>query len=172
MARRRMTRRSGGKNRYSWHGFYMNTVITPADILLDVFKLYDPIDGDHNEEVVLQRTVIHMQCKNPDTVASGRIGFGLYLVERNAAGAMVSDCDPLGISSFDIEANWQLWHKNVDMSKHVSGQQPQIHEYEFNSKAKRKIEDPQMLVMLVRGDTASRWNYMFQARCLIKEGRF
>ncbi len=172
MPRRMARRAAGGKNRYAWHGFYQASALTPADTALDLFVLYDPIDADHQEEVVLERTIIHFQCHNPDTGGSTRIGFGLYLVEFDSAGVLTSDVDPLGVSAFDIEANWQLWHKIVDMPPAISGQQSIHYEYDFNSKAKRKIEDPRALVMLVQGATASRWRYMFQARCLIKEGRF
>ncbi len=171
---RRMARRSrsGGKNRYAWHGFYLNASIEPADTTLDVFVLYDPIDSDHQEEVVLERTIVHFQCSNTATAGTGRIGFGLYLVEFNAAGTITSDMDPLGTTGFDIEANWQLWHKVVDLPAATSGQNVQQFEYDFNAKAKRKIEDPKALILAVRGTTASRWRYMFQARALVKEGRF
>ncbi len=172
---RRMARRSGragGKNRYAWHGFYMATPLTPADTIEDVFVLYDAIDDDHQEEVVLERTIIHMQCSNPNTSAGGRIGFGLYLGTRNNAGAMSSDINTLGVSAFDVEANWQLWHKIVHMPQAISGQADVQYEYDFNAKAKRKIEDPQFLILVVRGDTASSWKYQFQARALVKEGRF
>ncbi len=167
-----MTRRSGGKNRYSWHGFNMSSPSTPADTALDVFILYDPLDNDHQEEVVLERTIIHFQCRNSDTTSFGRIGMGLYVVELNEGGTITSDADPLGIAAFDIEANWQLWHQIVDMPTHIAGQQPTVFEYQVNAKAKRKIEDPKALVMLVRGSAASVWTYQFQARCLVKEGRF
>lgn len=170
---RRMARgRKGGKPRYSWHGFYMNNPISPSDILTDVFVLYDPIDSDHQEEVVLQRTIIDMAVVNSDTVASGNIGFGLYLANRNSAAAMSSDIDPLGVTAFDVEANWQLWHHSVNLQKKVAGQSEIWQRFEFNSKAKRKIQDTQFLVMVIRGDTVDRWKYQFTARCLLLEGRF
>ena len=151
MARR--AGRSGGKDRYSWHGFSMVTPLTPANADINVFKLYDPIDGDHQEEVVLQRTIIHFQCRNSDTSSFGRIGMGLYLADRDSTGAMTSTIDPAGISAFDIEANWQLWHKIVDLPINIVGQQQRVFEYEVNIKAKRKIQDPKMLVICVRGTT-------------------
>lgn len=172
MAQRRRARGSGGKPRYSWHGFYQIAATSPGDALIDVFKLYDPIDDDHQEQVVLQRVVGHVQCENPATAGEGRIAMGVYLATRNAAGAMTSDIAPLAITGFDIEANWTLWHRSYYLPAAISGQQTIVYDYDFNIKAKRKIEDPQMLIFAIQGDTASRWKYMFQARCLMKEGRF
>jgi len=171
---RRMARRSrgAGKIRYAWHGFYMAGANAPADILLDVFKLYDPVDADHQEEVVLQRIVGNIQIENPATAGEGRIAFGFYLASRDAAGAMTSDIDPLAITAFDIEANWTLYRKAFYLPPAIAGQQPLQYVFDFNIKAKRKVEDPRMVVMAIRGDTASRWKYMFQSRCLVKEGRF
>ncbi len=150
----------------------MSTPLTPSDTALDVFVLYDPIDDDHQEEVVLQRTILHFQCSNPSTSAGGRIGFGVYVVQRDISGGITSSVDPLAIGAFDIEANWQLQHKIVQMPQAISGQHDVQYDYQIEVKAKRKIEDPRFLAVLVRGQAASTWKYMFQARCLVKEGRF
>ncbi len=172
MARRRSPGRRPGRVRYSWHGFYLAVPQLPADVLNRVFILYDPLDDDHQEEVVHERTILHVSYRNPNETTDSEVGIGVYLARRDSAGAMVSDIDPLGVSAFDIESNYTLFNQ-IDMlrTKDVDAAAPTI-EYTVNVKARRKIQDPSFLVVVVRVADASVIQFMFQARSLMREGRF
>ncbi len=163
--------RSGGKNRYAWHGFYQPTLIVPSDTNTDVFVLYDPIDDDHQEEVVLQRIRGWIQFQNTST-SGDNVGVGMYLARRDAAGAMTSDVDPLGNTAFDIEINQTLWLWQFDVPATATGTTREVYSQPFDIKAKRKIEDPDILVLVFDRATADRVGFQFTARCLLKEGRF
>ena len=146
----------------------------PADAVNRIFVLYDPIDDDHREEVVLERVILQYDVYQVGTTSTDGIGLGVYLARRNAAGAMVSDIDPLGFTRFDIESNNQLWRATHNFRPNDADGQPQSYRSpQINIKAKRKIEDPAFLVMVIRVDAAnSALQFTFNARALMKEGRF
>ncbi len=173
MARRARGARRPGKVRYSWHGFFMNTPLAPSDTLRDAFILYDPLDNDHQEEVVHERTIGTMWVRNPNTSVESVIGFGIYVVNADEARTIVLAPDPLGIAAFDIESNWTLWHHIVPMPiQTAAGGAVDYIRIDINVKARRKIQDPQMLALIVRGSANDRWRYQFAARTLVREGRF
>jgi len=175
MARRRHQgggARRAGRVRYSWHGFYLAVPQQPVDILNRVFFLYDPLDADHQEEVVLERTILHYTIIQPNESTTSEIGIGVYLARRDIAGAMISDIDPLGTTAFDIEANYTLFNKiHTFRAKDVDASAPFIDET-HEIKARRKIQDPAILVVVVRVADPSVLQFAFQARCLMREGRF
>ncbi len=174
MARRHGARGRPGRVRYSWHGFFMNTPLAPSDILRDIFVLYDPLDADHQEEVVHERTIGTMWVRNPNTSVESVIGFGIYVVNADDTRTVLNAPDPLGISAFDIESNWTLYNHIVPMpiQPAADGGSIQYLRFDINVKARRKVQDPQMVVMVVRGSAVDRWRYQFQARTLVREGRF
>ncbi len=169
-----MARRArGGKNRYAWHGFYLNSPAIPADANNDIFVLYDPIDDDHQEEVVLQRVVLHYSIAMVSAAVTSQYGIGVYLVRRDDAGSMVSDINPLGTTAFDIEQNNQLFNRTHFFRPNDADGQPQSLTQVVEVKAKRKIQDPAMLVVVTRvNGTDAAIQHQFTARCLVKEGRF
>ena len=173
MARRRTAgrARSGGKNRYAWHGFYLPGLEVPSDLLQDVFVLYDSDDADHQEEVVLERIRGRIQFQNTATSGDG-VGVGIYLVELDNAGGMTSDVDPLGTLSFDIENNSTLWLWQFDVPGTPSGTVRTSHFQDIDIKAKRKIENPQALVAVFDRLAIDRVGFQFTLRALVKEGRF
>ncbi len=173
MARRVFRRggRSGGKVRYAWHGFYQPTLIVPSDTNQDIFVLYDPIDDDHQEEVVLQRVRGWLQFQNTST-SGDSVAVGLFSAERTGAGALASDLDILGATGFDIENNNTLWLWQFDVPGTPTGTLRTVYEHTFDIKAKRKIEDPRFLVLVFDRATADRVGFQFTARALVKEGRF
>lgn len=173
MARRARSSRSGGRKarpRYTWAGFFLNGAQAPADTVEDLFVIYtaDLASGKQDTDVIHQRTIGNFWCKNPATAGSVDIGFGLYLAEVDAAGAVVSDIDVLGSTLFDIrDTNW-LWRGRAHMDALVSGLQAQYQHFVVDVKVKRRIRLPSILVWVVQGDQASRWTYFFDMRTLIK----
>ncbi len=170
MARSRRVARRPGRVRYSWHGFYQPIRVTTANTNLAVFLLYGSRDQDHQEEVVLERIV--GQFSWASSGATDTVGMGLYVVELDTANVLQSDVDPLGNSDFDIEQNNTLFLWQQVVPTVPSGQMPPIYTKDINVKARRKIQDPQALVLVEAPTTASRTNFQFNLRCLIREGRF
>ncbi len=149
--------------------------ICPPDTSNDVFVLYDPIDADHQEEVTLERIRGLMQIGNDGTDSTNggvRVSWGIYLATRNAAGAMTSGIDPRGVTAFDIEANWTLLTESVQMNAAIAGQQTPQTFSRIDVKGRRKIQDPRFLALVINSDIANRACFKFQARCLMREGRF
>jgi len=172
MARGRghMARRPG-RVRYSWHGFYLFTPLIPPDIFQDIFVLYDPIDDDHQEEVVLERIRGTITLRSESTNSTTH-AMGLYIANRNAGGTFPNPPDPEGVAAFDIESNWTLWHRFDNLAGEPSGQVADLRIINVDVKARRKIQDPQVLILVTDRGTASASSLQFDLRCLLREGRF
>ena len=169
--RKGRTGRGAGRVRYSWHGFFGPTPNSVA-ITNEVFVLYDPTDTDHQEEVVHERTIFEYAVKNNATAGAVQVGLGIYLVEFDAAGAMTTDIDPIGNTAFDIESNSTLYGAFYEFPAAIAGQQTETKRVLVEVKARRKIQDPKALVMVMRADIVSRAEVVFRARSLVREGRF
>ncbi len=165
--------RRAGRVRYSWHGFYQPTLISLDTLIPKIFVLYDPRDADHQEEVVHERTIgtLNVQISAASGVA---IGWGIYVVEGDGATPpnVPNAPDVLGVSSFDIEANWSLWHGAQDFAGTPAGLQRMTYKIPIDVKARRKIQDPQLLVLIVEAAVIDRGLFDFNARSLVREGRF
>ncbi len=169
----RHSRRSAarGRVRYSWHGFYLPTPSQPGDTLNDVFVLYDPLDDDHQEEVVHERTILHYTVVNP-SATTAVFGIGVYAARRDSAGGMVSDIDPLGNTAFDIESNNQLFNRTHLVRPQNTGAIESTFDVAVDIKGRRKIQDPAFLVLVTRVSVLTTCQFTFTARSLVREGRF
>ncbi len=163
--------RQAGRVRYSWHGFYQETPLTAADTAQDIFILYDPIDDDHQEEVVLERIRGTITTQSQAAQAT-TTSMGLYVAARDAAGTIPNPPDPTGVTGFDIEANWTLWHRFLHLAGTPTGTLEQSVIVDIDVKARRKISDPHVLMFVQDRSDASASSIQFDLRCLLREGRF
>ncbi len=170
--RRSYGRSSGRKPIFSWHGSFLAAAQTPADTLVDFHVLYDPreVGGENEATTTVYRVVGNGSIRNISTSANLIVGFGLYLVEQSAAGAVTTDVDPIDITKQDIEVNNVLYHR-IDLYNPtpVDDIRDTIR-WELDTTVRRRIEGRHMLVLAYRGDVASAWQYQHRVRCLIREG--
>ena len=170
--RHRSARSSGRKPTFSWHGSYLATAQTPADVLVDFHVLYDPreTDGENEADVTVYRVVGNGSIRNVSTSANLTCGFGIYLVEQSALGAITTDVDPIAITRQDIEVNNLLYHR-IDLYNPtpVDDIRDTIR-WELDTTVRRRIQGRHMLVLAIRGDVASAWQYEHRLRVLIREG--
>ena len=101
------------KPNWSWHGSYLGTAQAPADTLVNFHVLYDPREtgGENEAAVTAYRVVGNYSVRSIDTFSNVNVGFGIYLAEQSALGAITTDIDPLGITKQDIEVNNVLYHR-------------------------------------------------------------
>ncbi len=171
-ARRGRGRSSGPKPRWSWNGAYLGAAQTPADVLVDFHVLYDPREaaGENESDTTVYRVVGNYMVRNVSAVSNLQVGFGLYLVEQDALGAITTDVDPLGITRQDIEVNNVMYHRIDFLSPTDAGAVRDQRLIELDTTVRRRIIGRHMLVLAVRGDIAGQWQYGLRFRCLIREG--
>jgi len=136
-----------------------------------VFALYDPIDADHQEQSTLVRVRGFLTAVNIDVAAETNFGVGIYYAQRDAAGALVTDLDPLSAAAFDIESNTTLWLRQQalrPLATEESG--ANWYTYEWDIKAKRKVEDPNWIVLVMRPSVANDIKVSFNCRVLMDDG--
>ncbi len=158
------------KRKYSWHGFYQPTLLPITTQSNHVFALYDPIDADHPEQSTLVRIRGWYTVISSETAINGNIGMGIYYGQRNSSGGLTTDIDPAGNSGFDIESNSTLWLRQMvfgdtdltNATKRIDG--------EWDIKAKRKVEDPATIVIVIRADQSNDFEVAFNCRCLMDDG--
>ncbi len=174
MARRsRGGSRRAGRVRYSWHGFYQPTAVSLDVLVPKIFVLYDPRDADHQEEVVHERCIGRLNIQNVAT-AGFAVGWGVYVVERDAAVPpnVPNVPDVLGFNAHEIESNWTLWHGSLDVPGTPTGVRRVVHSFDINIKARRKVQDPRMVVFIIEPTVIDRGLFDFHIRTLVREGRF
>ncbi len=166
-------RSSSRKPVWSWHGAYLGTAQTPADTLVNFHVLYDPREtgGENEAAVTVYRVVGNYSVRSVSGSSNLNVGFGIYLVEQSALGAVTTDVDPLGITKQDIEVNNVLYHR-IDFLSPVAvvdAIRDQVR-LDIDTTVRRRILGRHMLLIGVRGDVASAWQYSFRFRALIREG--
>ncbi len=172
MMPRRSHRGSGRRLRrkYAWHGFYQPTFSNVTSQALLVFVLYDPIDDDHMEQATLVRVRGFYTIKSTEVSIDGNIGMGIYYAQRDAAGAITTDIDPAGNTAFDIESNSTLWLRQFQFGDTDAANAVSSIRGEWDIKAKRKVEDPNWIILAVRADQSNDFAIAFNCRVLIDEG--
>ena len=152
MPRRRNSRGMRQRPKWAWDGSYLGVAQTPADVLVNIFVLYDPraAKGDKEASVTVYRTMGNVSCYNVSTAGSVMFGFGIYIVEQNDAGAITTSTDPLGITAEEIEASNVLFHRMDFIQAKVAGEPLELVRYEFDTTVKRKLKGRQMLVAMAR----------------------
>ncbi len=170
-------RSHGGRTRvrprWKWTGQFLATAQTPADAVVNFHVLYDPrdVDGSNESETTVCRNVGNYFVTNPPTTVNSNIGMGIYLVEQNAAGAITTEVDPLGVLDEDVEVNNRLYHR-IDFIrvKEGAGDRSGVVRIDIDTKVRRVIKGRHLLVLAVRGDTALAWQYSFAMHTLVREG--
>ncbi len=156
--------------KYSWHGFYQPTLLAITTQSNHIFALYDPIDDDHQEQATLVRVRGFYTIIGSEAAIDSAIGMGIYYAQRDSAGTLTTDIDPIAPDSFDIESNSTLWLRqfqfaDVDATNSIT----QI-KGEWDIKAKRKVEDPNWIILVARATSSNDFKIAFNCRVLLDDG--